>query len=91
MISSTQIQVPTLIGCFFYLLKSFFCYFLNNLGCEEVRIIGTKILLSTYTFAPDFLACRDFIIAIILLIAKRFLASNFASFLTCRCEEVRII
>jgi hypothetical protein len=25
------------------------------------------------------------------LIAKRFLASNFASFLTCRCEEVRII
>jgi len=39
MISSTQIQVPTLIGCFFYLLKSFFYRFLNSLGCEEVRII----------------------------------------------------
>jgi hypothetical protein len=44
---STSIQVPTLIGCFFYLLKNFFCCFLNNLGCEEVRIIETKILLST--------------------------------------------
>jgi hypothetical protein len=33
------VQIPTLIGCFFYLLKNFFTAFFCNLGCEEVRII----------------------------------------------------
>jgi len=36
---SASIQVPTLIGCFFYLLKSLFYRFPISLSREEVRII----------------------------------------------------
>jgi hypothetical protein len=46
-ISSAKAQAPTLIGCFFYLLKSFTASFPCRLSSEEVRIIVTKILLST--------------------------------------------
>jgi hypothetical protein len=75
--------------------KELFADFLCCLSSEEVRIIGTKILLSTkllhFVFYYLFLACGNRENATRLMIVKLIWHASFASFQPRRSEEVRII